>query len=325
MGQGINKVVDFFHKFSEQESFVVNADIREGYLSFYRQQAQEIRKHLTYERDLSGPTMSGNESVVVKFNIQTYINRFDRYFTEKKIYSGFPQNGYYKLLVDTLIPEKTISDLIPAKTQRRLFLGLIEKTVERNEVGRKIIIKYLWEYISSLEKPLNNVDPDKILEIFKETIGELDKDKESFRGINAQMNNFQKLDILSEILLLNKIRTSKDMKHLLATSSLTGFIIKLFILILLGVFSFFAGISFTKMYPSSSLTTLTGLIQLVILVSSIWIFLFIIIFSSYIYAKTRRKTLFRSITGITKVLQIKPEVLKVFYKNRYLIDYRKIR
>ncbi len=321
MGQGINKVIDFFHKFSEQESFIINEDTIESYESFYRQQAQEIRKHLTYEHDLSG-SMSGNESVVVKFNIKTYINRFDRYFTEKKIYSGFPQDGYYKLLVDTLIPEKSISDLIPARIQRRLFLGLIDKTVERNGVGRKIIIKYLWEYISSLEKPLNNVDPDKILEIFKETIGELDKDKESSRDVNAQMNNFQKLDILTEILVLNKIRTSKDMRRLLATSSLTGFIIKVFILILLGIFSIVAGVYFAKTYPSLSFA---GWMQFVIVVSSIWIILFIIIISSFIYSKTRRKTLFRSVTGITKVLQIKPEVLKVFYKNRYLIDFRKIR
>jgi len=61
-----------------------------------------------------------------------------------------------------------------------------------------------------------------------------------------------------------------------------------------------------------------------VLAGSVWVLLLVYTVSSFIYASTRKKTLFRSISGIIKVLYIKPDVLKVFFGNKYSVDYRKI-
>lgn len=323
MNQMINKLTKFLSNLSKQQFTDINEDTIKSYASFYLQQAHEIKKHLMYEHDLSEST-SGNDSIVMKFDINVYIKWFDRYWEEKRIYNGFPQDGYYELLLITLIPGSAISDLLPTKIRKLLFLGLVDKTVERSGIERKIVIKYIWEYVSSLNKPLNNVDPDKVLDLFKEAIGELDR--KNFQKANSQMTNSQKLYILTEILTLNRIRTSHDLKRLLAASSFIGFTIKSFILILAGVFSFYFYVGYAgSKFTDTVYDIPVGLIQFAILLAVIWVFLFVIMLSTYIYAKTRKKTLFRSISAVTRILQIKPEVLKVYFKNKYFTDYRKIR
>jgi len=104
----MNKVEHFFTSLFDRTSppkpIEIGSRIIDDFLSFYRQRAYEISRHLAYEHDLKG-SQKVNDSVIVKFDVRTYISIIDRYFKSKNLYPSYRQKKYYYLLFIILIPE----------------------------------------------------------------------------------------------------------------------------------------------------------------------------------------------------------------------------
>ncbi len=320
----IKKIADaLLKKKTIYESAELDSVVEEAFFSFYRQQADEINRHLAYERDLRG-SLNGDDSVIVKFNVNMYLDRFDKYFKKKNFYSAYMQDSYYRMLITILVPEKKISEQIPVSIRKQLFLGMIDNTVYNGKISRKLFIKYMWEYINSLEQPLNDIYPEKILEYFKDSIADEVSEKRTSSPDSEPVDIFQKLDVLTEVLVLNKIRSRKDMKKLMHSSSTLGFLLKLILLFIIALAGGFS-ISYFQTFIFREKLHIEMFLQVLAVFGAIWLFLLVIVITMYIYSATRKKVLFRSVSGIVKVMNIKPEVLKVFFRNKYYIDYRKIR
>ena len=322
----MNKVEQFFtsllDKTSPPKPIEIDSRMIDDFLSFYRQRAHEISRHLAYEHDLKG-SQKVNDSVIVKFDVRTYINTIDRYFKSKNLYPSYKQKEYYQLLFNILIPEEQISDLIPLDIRKKLFSGMIDATVLQGKINKKLFIKYLWEFVTALETPINGEYPEKILELFKESLAEQDRGKEHEPTGTEPVEVFQKLDVLAEVLAKNRIKSQRDMRRLLRRSNTFGLFFKLLLLLFL-VITLYQSLPYISHSLGTSTDGFKMYIQILVLGGSIWVLLLVYTVSSFIHAATRKKTLFRAISGIIKVLYIKPDVLKVFFGNKYSVDYRKI-
>ncbi len=321
----MNKLFNMIYKLKDMSSASNTVDIDsemiKDFLSFYRQNAYEISRHLEYERDLTG-SLKDNNSIILKFDVDSYASKLNKYFEAKKLYSAVLKREYFQLLVLILVPEKLIADLIPFDIRKKFFLRMIDSSVLKGRISRKIYIKNLWEYITSIENPVNGEYPEKILELFKECLADQTV-KEEQKSKDETIDIFQKLDVLTEVLANNKIRSQREMRRLVRSSSLTIFFLKLLFHVIIAV-ALYIFLFYIKYLDNNSTLMFSSLIQISILAGIIWLLILVYSISSFSYAIARKKAIFRSILGTIKVLYIKPDVLKVFFKNKFSFDYRKI-
>ena len=321
----MNKIASFFNYLFGKEEYLdvttFTESMKNDFLSFQKQQALRIKSHINYDNELSG-TKPVREDVIVKFEIENYINENNQYFIEKDFYNHTTDQKFHFILLNILIPNSEIQGLIPANIRKDLFIGVLRNIAKHSNLELKNIIKFYWEYISAQRISLHNHTFESILEIYKNCISEI---KDIPQKNEEGLNNLQKINIVSDYLNSISIRSGRDITRLYTKAGYINFWLGTVIITLIfgAAMSKPASEIFINLFKTVDFPNKPYPLQFPLLIS--YFILMIIRIPSFVKNSTKRKIMVSTINIFERTLNIKPDVMRVFFKNKYMFEYKRIK
>lgn len=321
----MNKIVSFFNYLFGKEEYIdittFTESMKNDYLSFQKQQALRIKSHINYDNELSG-TKPLRKDVIVKFDIENYINENNQYFIEKDFYNHTTDKKFHFIILNILVPNSKIQELIPGNIRKDLFIGVLRNIAKHSNLELKNLIKFYWEYISAQKISINNYTSESILEIYKNCISEI----KDFPQINEEgLNNLQKINIVSDYLNSIGIRSGRDMTRLYNKAGYINFWLGTVIITLIfgAAMSKPASEIFNNLFESADFQNKSYPLQFPLLIS--YFILMIIRIPPFVKNSTKRKIMVSTINIFERTLNIKPDVMRVFFKNKYMFEYKRLK
>lgn len=321
----MNKLTSLYNYLFGKEDYVdittFTESMRNDFLSFQKQQAIRIKSHINYDNDLSG-TKPVRADVIVKFDIENYIKENNQYFVEKDFYNHTTDRKFHSIILNILVPNTEIQELVPINIRKELFTGVLKNIAAHSNLELKNIIKFYWEYISVLESSINNFDPESILAVYKGCISEI---KDIPQKNEEGLNNLQKINIVSDYLTAIGMRNGKDIVKLYAKASYINFwlgtiIITLFFVVAMSTVAMdIYEILLNRINPSFNSYPL----QVPLIITYFILMMFRL--SPFVKNTTKRKILVSTINILERALNIKPDVMRVFFKNKYMFEYKRLK
>ncbi len=321
----MNKLVLFFHYLIRKDTYVDVSTLTEStkndFISFQKQQANRIRSHINYDNDLSG-TKPLSPDIIVKFDSATYTKEINQYFVEKDLYNHTTDSIFHEIIMNVLIPEKGIQENVSSNIRKELFIGVLRNIAVHSNLEIKNIIKFYWEFISVLKNPINNQAPESILAIYKECVSGINTDQDHQK---AGFNSFQKINIVADYLNSIGLRTNRDLLKLYKKSNYFSFWFGTIVITLI----FIASMSTTAKYffeyilARLDMPGESSFFQFPLLVTLAILIIFRI--PSFVRNATKRKIMISTINLFESSFSIKPDVMRVFFKNKYLFDYKRLK
>ena len=321
----MNKLTSLFNYLFGKEDYIdittFTESMQNDFLSFQKQQAIRIKSHINYDNDLSG-TKPVRADVIVKFDIENYIKENNQYFVEKDFYNHTTDQKFHFIIMNILVPNTEIQELIPINIRKGLFTGVLRNIAAHSNLELKNIIKFYWEYITVLQNSVNNHDPESILAVYKDCISEI---KDIPQKNEEGLNNLQKINIVSDYLTSISIKSGKDIVKLYAKASYINFWLGTIIITLI----FSAAMSNLVMEIFDILFDKIGIpgksypLQVPLLITYFILMMFRI--PPFVKNSTKRKIMVATINIFERSLNIKPDVMRVFFKNKYMFEYKRLK
>jgi len=321
----MDKIASLFKYLFGKEEYLDTTTFTESmkndFLSFQKQQALRIKSHINYDNELSG-TKPIREDVIVKFEIENYINENNQYFIEKDFYNHTTDQNFHFIILNILIPNSEIQKLIPTNITKDLFIGVLRNIAKHSNLELKNIIKFYWEYISTQKISINNYSSEAILEIYKKCISEI---KEIPQKNEEGLNNLQKINIVSDYLTSIGIRSGRDITRLYKKAGYVNFWLSTVIITLIfgATMSKPASEIFNNLFKAADFSNKSYPLQFPLLISYFMLMIFRI--PPFIKNSTKRKIMVSTINIFERTLNIKPDVMRVFFKNKYMFEYKKLK
>ena len=188
--------------------------------------------------------------------------------------------------------------------------------------GQQCRTRYIQAAIYELGLRAFLLDPESILTVYKECISEI---KDIPQKNTEGLNNLQKINIVSDYLTSIGIRSGKDIVKLYTKASYINFWLGTIIITLI----FAAALStpameifdmlLKKIDPSGSSFPFQFLLL------STYFILMIFRIPPFVKNSTKRKILVATINIFERSLNIKPDVMRVFFKNKYMFEYKRLK
>ena len=321
----MNKIASFINYLFGKEEYLdvttFTESMKNDFFSFQKQQALRIKSHINYDNELSG-TKPVREDVIVKFEIENYINENNQYFVEKDFYNHTTDQKFHFIILNILIPNSEIQELIPTNIRKDLFIGVLRNIAKHSNLELKNIIKFYWEYISAQKFSIHNHTSESILEIYKNCISEI---KDIPQKNEEGLNNLQKINIVSDYLTSIGIRSGKDITSLYTKAGYINFWLGTVIITLIfgAVMSNPASKIFINLFETVDFPNKPHPLQFPLLISYFILMTFRI--PPFVKNSTKRKMMVSTINIFERTLNIKPDVMRVFFKNKYMFEYKRLK
>ena len=110
---------------------------------FIQQQAKRIKEHIDYEDDLS-ENLPRDSSLIIKFDIDSYIREFDAFYQTKELYSS-NQEELFKLTLQILVPPKESTGGLSKEFRKKIYAGMLKNICLYKSVQVQGLIKEYYD------------------------------------------------------------------------------------------------------------------------------------------------------------------------------------
>jgi len=297
--------------------------LQTSFISFLRHQANQILEHQKYEKDITHSVASHSE-VLVEFKVEDYVNNIDTYFEKKGLYKEKVEE-LLSFILNILVPPEDIRDILAKDIRISLFAGMLIKIGLHVRVSLADIIKIYYNKISALIEPINGVEADTILELYKESIDRTNKLQDSKKRQNSDLeeNPFSVHEVLDEILRGFSIRKGRDLKRLYGSAyfldDVFGFVFNTALIVLYLYFHREIHDFFGRVTGNSG----SYAYDLIIFGILVTVFSFGIV--NNISRRGKRRALKRTLKTVIEHFNISHAFLKRYFSNKYGFDVKRIR
>ena len=320
---------DYFKKFlsyfsaHNQESFLTEAEV-EQFLSFYRQQAEDIMRHREFENDLKA-NVKNSQSILLEYRTEDYIKKIHQYFVEKGFYSHITERAFECMVIQILAPDPATRDLMQRNVRKEIFNETLLLISQQGKLDIKNLVRFYYKHITSLTEGINGLDSDELIQLYRESIEGLDikKAAEIVDEGTASLTQVKSFSLVSDMLLAFGIRRRRDLERYFTRSVHLRYFSAIIVWFGFWLFCWTAPVlSFLNPF----LDNLEELQYTVLRYSLLVVFGMLVISTLFEYVVTmdRRKRIRRILHLLVATLNIRPDEIKEYFKETFFFNYEDI-
>lgn len=316
------KILDYFSMHAGQ-SRLTTVEV-DSFLSFYRQQAEDIMRHREFENDLKA-NVKNSESILLEYRTEDYIKNIHHYFVEKGFYSHITEREFENMVIQILAPDTATRDLIQRNVRKEIFNGTLLLISQQGKIDIKNLVRFYYKHITSLKDGINGLDRDELTQLFRESIEGLDIQKTlevEDRG-TATITQIKSFSLISDMLLTFGIRRRRDLERYFTRSVHLRYFSALIVWSGCWIFCWMAPV---LSFLNPILTYIDALQYSFLRISLLIVFGMLVISTLFEYVVTldRRKRIRRILHLLVATLNIRPDEIKGYFKDTFLFNYEDI-
>ena len=289
---------------------------------FLQQEAVKIQEHIDYEDDLAG-NLPRETSLIIKFDIETYIKEFEEFFIKKDFFS-LNSDTVFHLLLQILVPPESTREILSKEFRKQIYIGMLINLSRYTAVSIQNLTKEYYERINKLTSE-NDIGKKDILDIFKDSIEMLEK---SSREVPPPEISEEQIEIDTTSILLKAVKsfslkTKQDIETLLYGNRFWGVFISIIFLFLVAALCLYYAEDLLSLF-TENVPARTPITVFTSIITGIFVFIIMCRINSYIKARIKRKLFISTVNLLISELRINYGEVKTLFQNNFNFDIRRI-